>query len=149
MTTVDINGLDKVQLLLMLWNNAAVASFFEFMPQSAPVFDETEANTVVEQYIDYFCGRCIKTDISGDTADPWSYDRNAGTGTFQRVVDKMRAGKADKADDKKKGVPKGYKCPDGSGNNFRPFGEAMLPGDPGTVLCGNCPMWLKQHIPYY
>ena len=33
------------------------------------------------------CGRCIKTDISGDNADPYYYDRYFGDGAFQKVVD--------------------------------------------------------------
>jgi len=60
----------------------------------------------------------------------------------------MRSGETTVPQAKKNRVVKGYKCPGGEGE-YRPFGEEMLPGDPGTVLCGECPMWLKQHIPYY
>ena len=39
-----------------------------------------------KKYIDYFCGRCIKTDISGDSVNPRLYDRDAGDGEFARIV---------------------------------------------------------------
>jgi hypothetical protein len=56
----------------------------------APTFDEQLAKEAVKDYIDYFNGRCIKTDLSNDSIDPWAYDRDAGAGTFQRVVSGLK-----------------------------------------------------------
>ena len=88
----DISGLDKVELLSQLWQNNKPASFFKtttlVMP---PSFDRKRAEAAVtEDYIDYFCGRCIKCDLSGDTVNPWGYDRDMGQGSFDRVVSRMR-----------------------------------------------------------
>jgi hypothetical protein len=43
-------------------------------------------------HIKYFKGKPLKVDLSGDKVNPWGYDRDAGAGTFERVVQKMRAG---------------------------------------------------------
>lgn len=89
--TIDITGLDKVELLRRLHENQIVASFFTMMGQSALPFDEKEAIKFIKNgYIDYFCGRAIKTDLSTDSISPRMYDRDAGTGTFARIVADMR-----------------------------------------------------------
>ena len=88
---ININGLDKVELLKKLWTNMKPASFFSYHPTvSVPGFDESSARCAVKKYIDYFQGRAIKMDLSVDSIDPYLYDRDAGTGTFQRVVDSMK-----------------------------------------------------------
>ena len=83
---IDISGADRVSLLRGLWENAKIASFFG---SSGPPFDESQARDAVHQRIDYFCGRCIKTDLSRDRIDPYLYDRDAGTGMFQTVVNSL------------------------------------------------------------
>lgn len=90
MQQVDIRGLDKVVLLRKLWENMKVAAFFEQLPWLAPPFVEGLASDAVGKYIDYFCGRCIKCDLSKDTVDPFLYDRDAGAGAFARIVAAMQ-----------------------------------------------------------
>lgn len=88
---IDIKGLDKVELLRQLWNAQKVASFFEDVPTHlAPKFNEELAKRMVKSDIDYFCGRCIKSDISGDVADSYEYDKEAGAGKFKEIVARMR-----------------------------------------------------------
>ena len=41
----------------------------KLMSCSLPQFDEIEAKKAVIEYIDYFCERAIKCDLSGDTVD--------------------------------------------------------------------------------
>jgi len=86
--SINIAGKNKVALLKALWNNAQHEEWWidngTFIP-----FDDSKAITAVTKYIDYFSCRLIKTDISGDTADPQWYDHEFGTGSFQRVVDSM------------------------------------------------------------
>jgi hypothetical protein len=86
--SINIAGKDKVALLKALWNAAWHQEWWidngSFIP-----FDNSEAIRAVTSYIDYFCGRLIKTDISGDTADPRFYDLEFRPGAFQRVVDSM------------------------------------------------------------
>jgi hypothetical protein len=87
--SVNIADVSKVALLKALWISSKPAAFFTFSGAIPPSFNEAEAITAVKSFIDYFCGRLIKTDISGDTADPSGYDRDFGSGAFQLVVDSM------------------------------------------------------------
>lgn len=57
---------------------------------SPPPFNKANAAYAVGKYIDYYNGRVIKADISGDTANPYLYDRDNGTGSFQNAVDAAR-----------------------------------------------------------
>jgi hypothetical protein len=89
---IDIRGIDRDKLLYQLWLNQKPAAFFTVI--APPPYDADAAKRAVDRhgYIDYVCGRCIKTKIFGvDEVDPSLYDRDAGAGTFQRVVDKLRA----------------------------------------------------------
>ena len=94
--TISIKGLDKVMLLKALWENRLPAAFFNSVDAIlsgtvAPSFDWKQARQAVESRIDYFCGRGIKCDLSGDDVDPWLYDRDAGKGAFQKIVESLRA----------------------------------------------------------
>jgi hypothetical protein len=44
----------------------------------------------VQDYIDYFQGRVIKTDLRGDAIDPRLYDRDNGAGAAERAVATLR-----------------------------------------------------------
>lgn len=94
MTTVDISGLDRVELLKELWRAQVAAGFFgtfEGLSMGGGLpFSQASAATAVTQYIDYFCGRAIKTDLSKDTVNPYLYDRDAGPGKFAEIVLRMR-----------------------------------------------------------
>ena len=88
--SVNISGLSKVMLLERLWTRMKPAAFFAYNPSLTPSFNKEEAKKAVEGYIDYFCGRCIKSDLSGDTANISLYNRDAGKGAFEEIVKKMR-----------------------------------------------------------
>jgi hypothetical protein len=88
--SVDISGLNKSRLLFALWNNSGVASVFKNAPFMAPSLNMAKADEAVLGYIDYFCGRCIKSDLSGDSVNPYLYDRDMGPGAFAKVVAQMR-----------------------------------------------------------
>lgn len=92
--TITITGLDKGQLLYYMWKGQVVAGFFTASGITPPDFDKSAADKAVLDYIDYFKGRAIKTDLSGDTVDPWLYDRDAGKGAFAKIVSAMRAATA-------------------------------------------------------
>ena len=82
--SLNIQGYDKVNLLYALWNNVLPARFFA--GRSPPSFDRRRAATAVLSYIDYYDGRCIKCDLSGNEVNPRLYDRDAGPGAFARVL---------------------------------------------------------------
>lgn len=90
MSSVDISGIDKVSLLHALWKNSKPAIFFSMNNATPPPFDNEKAMTAVQKYINYYDGRCIKCDLSGDTVDPRLYDRDFGSGAVQRIVDQLR-----------------------------------------------------------
>jgi hypothetical protein len=90
---VDITGLDKVALLRALWEKASPASFYKSNSIPPPPFDETSASEAVLSCIDYFCGRCIKSDLSGCAVDPHLYDRDTYQGALADVVNAMKASK--------------------------------------------------------
>ena len=100
---VDIKGLDKAAILAALWNNAR--QFFEnpSAPQREKDGDMSieEARQVIESKIacrdgilEYniggLYGRTIKTDLSGDTMDPRSYDYDSGFGKAEEVIGVLR-----------------------------------------------------------
>lgn len=86
---VDISNIDKTKLLEALWYKQQPAAFFAFNFVTPPKFDKEAAKIAVTKYIDYFCGRCIKADISQDSIDPSEFDKNAGNGAFQSIVDQL------------------------------------------------------------
>ena len=88
--TVDIAGLDKVELLYRLWNNATPA-IFSVMKAIPPQFPREAATKAVTGYIDYFDGRPIKMSFRKDRIDPWCYDREFGEGEVARIVAELRA----------------------------------------------------------
>jgi hypothetical protein len=108
---VNISGLNKVELLRDLWGRQIVPPVFRreehlrdiwgvhippFLKVKSiplPPFDHSLAEEAVKKRIDYFCGVAIKCDLSGDEVDPFLYDRDAGKGKFQEVVDFMRSKK--------------------------------------------------------
>jgi len=88
---IDISGLDRVELLRHLWENSKVAGFFSMYGGPAPSFgSERRPEDAVSGYIDYYCGRVIKTDLRNDEIDPYLYDRDNGIGAFKRVVENMQ-----------------------------------------------------------
>lgn len=88
MTTADISGLNKVELLFNLWSNQSfIAPAYTGNPL---MFDDENAKKAVTRYIDYFNGRPIKTDLSKDIVDTWLYNRDAGKGKFEAVVEMLR-----------------------------------------------------------
>lgn len=97
MSSVDISGLDKVDVLYAIWQASSPAAWFgQFMGVPPPVFNWEEARRDLGRhgcYVDYFCGRCIKLDFRSDALDPRLFDRDYGQGAVARAVQKLRANK--------------------------------------------------------
>jgi len=90
--SINIKDLDRDRLLEELWNRSKPALFYTSTGLPAPVFNLEKYKREISEdgYIDYFCGRLIKTNLSGDIVDPYLYDRDNGEGAFQSVVDKLK-----------------------------------------------------------
>lgn len=91
---IDISGINKVILLKELWYNQKSASFYFNHGIEPPIWNsETDelAKKIVNKYIDYFNGKCIKCDISGNMVDSYLYDRDfPNDKKFQHIVDKIK-----------------------------------------------------------
>lgn len=94
---VDISGLPKLALLRMLWDNRRPARFFEVHPEvRTPGWDPVLAGKMIPRgYIDYFQGRCIKTNLNKDCVDATLYNRDVdvskGDKGFEQIVAELRA----------------------------------------------------------
>lgn len=87
--SINIQGLDKVELLHQLVQGASYQGFNLAHGMSGG-FDREAAKKAVKQPIDYFCGKPITCNLSGDSFDPWLYDRDAGKGAAARIVKKKQ-----------------------------------------------------------
>jgi hypothetical protein len=90
---INIKDIDRDELLHRLWLNQKTSAFFIHMQAPTYNAEEAKASIRADGYIDHACGRAIKTNLSEDEVNPRLYDRDAGAGTFQRVVDELRAEK--------------------------------------------------------
>jgi hypothetical protein len=82
--SVDIRGVDKNKLLKALWSAQKTIHY-----SGLHGFKDATQSQLMHP-IQYHCGRCIKSDLSGDSADPWGYDRDEGAGMFQKIVTQLR-----------------------------------------------------------
>jgi hypothetical protein len=91
MNQVDITGLDKKEVLKQLWIGSEPAIAFVMANVDPPGFDPEEAEKAIKRgYVDYLCGRAIKSPINTNTLDSWKYDRYNGAGSMQKAVDRVK-----------------------------------------------------------
>lgn len=76
---INISGLDKRVLFSALYANAPVVGGGALHPlKNNPLTDEDFIALENNNWdVDYYHGHCMKIDISGDTMQPWLYDRNS------------------------------------------------------------------------
>lgn len=97
MPTVKIGHLDmdqKVLLLQALWNKSHPAMVFrdpEMGLKPLPFDVKLASAAIVGGYIDYFQGRAIKTDLSGEWASSTYFDYDHGEGAFQACVEQVES----------------------------------------------------------
>lgn len=103
---LDIRGLDKAEVLAALYNSAKPLGmgWLHFDPTPMTV---AEAQEVInaggnaagdypawpsrnKMYFDYFKGRVMKVDISGDELYTGLYDRDNGEGAAERALSSLR-----------------------------------------------------------
>jgi len=99
-TNIDIKGLNKGQLLdaLVLGTqyNGPFAFASEFASYLSPVNLNKSEKVASAGYIDRYGGKPIKTNLTGDFVDSRLYDRDAGEGTFVKIVQIMRSAETKK-----------------------------------------------------
>ncbi len=92
MTEISIVDLDKAEVLAALFNGAR-AQGAGFIHYSNVPMTALEARSLIEKNtrFDYVQGRVLKVNLSGDSFDPWLYDRDNGMGAAKLVIDLLRA----------------------------------------------------------
>lgn len=89
---INIEGLDKGEILRQLYNNAKWQGFgiIQFDPRDMGI---EEATMIIKKqtYFDYFLGRSMKVDLESDIEfEEYLYDRDNGEGVAQQVIDSIR-----------------------------------------------------------
>jgi hypothetical protein len=73
----------RQDLLRSMCEHQARVGIFAFIP-APPVHARGSPHEWTEGFIDYYCGRAIKMDLSADRVNPCNYDRENGDGAFGR-----------------------------------------------------------------
>lgn len=91
---IDITGLDKAEVLAILYNNAKPQGlgFLHYDPKDMTV-EEARKALQTETYFDYHGGRVMKVDLSEDTFDPYLYNRDNGEGLAEKLIEELRSRK--------------------------------------------------------
>lgn len=101
-TVIDISGVEKAKVLKALYDNAQCLGmgFLQFVPgdlsiaEARDIIDFGSGNSAGDYacnvgprlYFDYFKGRVMKVDLSGNTVDTALYDRDNGPGAGRRAL---------------------------------------------------------------
>lgn len=89
---IDISGLDRAAVLAALFNGAR-AQGLGFLAHQEGDMTVEQAQAILDTgttYFDYLQGRVMKVDLSGDSFDPWGYDRDNGEGAAFSVIRSLR-----------------------------------------------------------
>lgn len=88
MQKLDISKLDKAAVLATLFNNSKQQGMGFLHARGKLPLSKEEAAELLQQetYFDYLHGRVMKVDLSGDSFDPWLYDRDNGSGAAERAL---------------------------------------------------------------
>lgn len=93
---IDIKGLDKALVLKALYDNSVVQGLGFLQARTSVTLEDHKAEierlsaTGAHLYFDYYHGRVMKVNITGDRFDPYLYDRDLGTGAAADAIDSIR-----------------------------------------------------------
>lgn len=87
---VSFEGKSKAKVLKALYDHSHCQGM-SFLGIFAPTItvEDCERRLKEDSYVDYYNGRVIKVDFSGDAFNEWLYDRDCGKGAAQRAVDSV------------------------------------------------------------
>lgn len=91
--TIDIRTLDKAAVLAALYNRSKVQGMGFLQAKPGPMTVDEARSLLANEHVsfDYLYGRVMKVDLSGDSFDPWVYDRENGDGAAERALSVLRA----------------------------------------------------------
>jgi len=89
---VNIEGLNKAEVLATLYNNSKVQGMGWLQAVDGEMTTDQAARLLKQDTrFDYLYGKVMKVDLSSDVEfNEWGYDRDNGTGKAERVVSKLR-----------------------------------------------------------
>ena len=89
---IDIKGLNKAEVLKALYDHSHCqgASWLQAVPEGYVTLEHCEEVLQTCTYFDYFYGRVLKVDLSGDSFDERLYDRDCGEGAARRAINSLR-----------------------------------------------------------
>jgi hypothetical protein len=89
---IDISKLNKAQVLAVLYNNSRPLGLGIMQYEQKRMTEAEAAELLSKQdgYFDYVKGRVMKVDLSGDTLDPWGYDRDNGQGAAAAAIASLK-----------------------------------------------------------
>jgi len=94
MNTINIEGLDKAEVLASLYNSSKPLGLgiLHFKNEDMGV---KEAKELLQEntYFDYLHGRVMKVDLKGTDIRVGMYDRDNGEGAFASVISSLRENK--------------------------------------------------------
>jgi len=94
MKTINIDGLDKAEVLVGLYNASQPLGMGILHFTSEDMTAEEASDLLKEQtYFDYLKGRVMKVDLKGSDIRVSMYDRDNGEGAFEEVIQKLRGSK--------------------------------------------------------
>ena len=93
--SVDITGLDKIQVLQALYLAAkpqGMGIVVDLMSGSSLTLTDKDIKGVIDNRynIDYLKGRVMKIDLSGNTVDTYLYNRDNGYNAAEKVIASLR-----------------------------------------------------------
>ena len=89
---VNIRGLNKRDLIIELWNNAKLATFFEVTHEPSPKLDDKELDSVLEYNgAGYLSGRPLKLTFTKNFMDVEEYDAYNGENVAESIIEEMRS----------------------------------------------------------
>lgn len=92
MSVIDIEGLDKSEVLHALYHRSHVQGLG--ILQAIPEYTVEDARRDLDEqpgyYFDYLHGRVLKVDLFGDSFDSRLYDRDCGEGAAEAAINELR-----------------------------------------------------------
>jgi len=89
---VDISGIDKKMLLQSLYEYAKPLGMgiYHYTPNDTLPNQEMES-ILARGHIDYLHGRAMKINISGNSVNTFSYNRNHGENAAEKIIATLRS----------------------------------------------------------
>lgn len=91
---IQIDNLNKAEVLAALYN-ASKPQGMGMMAYDPTWMSIDEADTILcsTTNFDYLKGRVMKVNLSGNSFDPYLYDRDNGEGAAERVISQIKKGR--------------------------------------------------------